>query len=338
MPPRRRPPRALIGRGADSGRGRRSTSRRASAVPGAVVEVSPDARQDAAAARGVAQVGALLAGCSDDPPADLARAWAEGGARAVGEGVGVKARTPPEAAGVWTVDGWTRADPERASRPPARRGYASSDSSGSSGSFSDSSKSSSSVSSSEGESLGCGRGWAWSEGAGEGGCCACMCPAPRGSAAKRGADGMVVPGSASLAASRRARFWNALALKEDNARFLLLALVLVLYMVFGALVFQQLEEENETRERARFHRDFDATLAKLEGEVRAGNVSLARVEALLYVWGNMTSEGHAEGGRRRWDFAGSFHFAYTVVSTIGECLGGLLGQDFRDFLVWDFPL
>lgn len=297
-------------------------------MPGAVVAVSPDARQDAAAAqglgrsvRGVAQVGAHLAGCSDDAPADLARAWTEGGAGEVGEGVGdgVQPRTPPEAGGVWTVDGWTRgADPERASRAPARRGCCSSESSASSGSFSDSSKSSSSVSSSEGESLGCGRGWAWSEGASEGGCCACMCPTPRGSAVKRGADGMVVPGSAALAASRRARFWNALALKEDNARFLLLALVLLLYMVFGALVFQQLEEQNETRERGRYHRDYDEALAKLKGEIQASNVSLARVEELLYVWGNMTSDGHIKGGRRRWDFAGSFHFVYTVVSTIGQ--------------------
>ncbi|XP_042875885.1 potassium channel subfamily K member 13-like [Penaeus japonicus] len=144
-----------------------------------------------------------------------------------------------------------------------------------------------------------------------------MCPTPRGSAVKRGADGMVVPGSAALAASRRARFWNALALKEDNARFLLLALVLLLYMVFGALVFQQLEEQNETRERGRYHRDYDEALAKLKGEIQASNVSLARVEELLYVWGNMTSDGHIKGGRRRWDFAGSFHFVYTVVSTIG---------------------
>lgn len=40
---------------------------------------------------------------------------------------------------------------------------------------------------------------------------------------------------------------TVLHLSEDNARFLLLAVVAVLYMLLGALLFQILEEDGELR-------------------------------------------------------------------------------------------
>ncbi|XP_068237521.1 LOW QUALITY PROTEIN: potassium channel subfamily K member 13-like [Palaemon carinicauda] len=142
-----------------------------------------------------------------------------------------------------------------------------------------------------------------------------MCLRPCGSAAKR-PEAVVMPASGALPPLRRARCWHNLSLKEDNARFLLLALVLLLYMIFGALIFQAFEEEKEQLEVKRYSSDFDRSLQKVKEDIEINNVSLSTVEELLYIWGNMTDKG-LTSGRRKWDFAGSFHFVYTVVSTIG---------------------
>lgn len=118
--------------------------------------------------------------------------------------------------------------------------------------------------------------------------------------------------------SHRSKCCNSILLKEDNARFLLLAGVLLLYMVFGALVFQAFEEDNERRERKDYRNRYNDSLEQLLQSIAVRNVSLEQVEELLYVWGNMTDAGHKLESRLLWDFAGSFHFVYTVVSTIGK--------------------
>lgn len=97
-----------------------------------------------------------------------------------------------------------------------------------------------------------------------------------------------------------------------------------MYMVMGALVFTAMEEDNERKEREAYIEKYNSTLTKLKEDIGNKNVSLARVEELLYVWGNMTDDGYKLKGRPLWDFAGSFHFVYTVVSTIGKYLHSVL--------------
>ncbi|XP_066964392.1 potassium channel subfamily K member 13-like [Macrobrachium rosenbergii] len=244
--------------------------------------------------------------------------------------------------GVWSVDGWTAQDAERLAKQRAHildssrgggGGGSRSSNTSTGGSYSGSGSSSGSLddTTSSCGSLGCvgGRrgshGGAWGDtSSGEESCCCCccMCPKSRVSAAgvKRPPETMVMPASAGgvgvLPPLQKARCWHSLLLKEDNARFLLLALVLLIYMILGALVFQAFEEEKELRERNDFNRDFVATLKKVKDDIEANNVTLTKVEDLLYIWGNMTDKGFVSG-RKKWDFAGSFHFVYTVVSTIG---------------------
>jgi hypothetical protein len=142
---------------------------------------------------------------------------------------------------------------------------------------------------------------------------------------------------------------SLLHLTEDNARFLLLAIVLVLYMLAGAALFQYLEGEAELRmvhEFWRIYSDFRRHYLLLLMQVgnntgvhgneinctsgtetndddpqqqnsSQGAPDMDKLHQLLYAYGNATSVGIIHK-RRRWDFAGSFHFVGTVVSTIGE--------------------
>ncbi|XP_046387665.1 potassium channel subfamily K member 13-like [Ischnura elegans] len=101
-------------------------------------------------------------------------------------------------------------------------------------------------------------------------------------------------------------------LSEDNARFLLLAVVMVIYMVAGAGLFQYLEEESELRagrDFRRMYRDFQRRLENC-------TVDMVGVRELLNAYGKAKVAGSL-GRRRRWDFPGSFHFVGTIVSTIG---------------------
>jgi hypothetical protein len=108
---------------------------------------------------------------------------------------------------------------------------------------------------------------------------------------------------------------RALHLGEDNARFVLLAAVLLLYMVAGAALFQFLEQDTENAMVHRFwdvYADFHRRLAN-----ESSRLDMGLVHQLLYAYGNATAVGIVHK-RRRWDFAGSFHFVGTIVSTIGE--------------------
>ena len=131
------------------------------------------------------------------------------------------------------------------------------------------------------------------------------------------AGGVGVGGAPPIQPKRR--WWSCVVLKEDNARFLLLGFVLVLYMVLGAIIFQFLEEPIELEERRIFNESFTNTLDQLKQSLNDNNVTLEQIEELLYKWGNASSEG-VTSPKRLWDYAGSFHFVYTVVSTIGKYL------------------
>lgn len=101
-------------------------------------------------------------------------------------------------------------------------------------------------------------------------------------------------------------------INEDNARFLLLALFIIVYLLCGAAVFSALEQpmEREAKERWAqrfeiFRQRYNLSKKELNNFLRSyeeANVAGIRVDAI----------------RPRWDFTGAFYFVGTVVSTIGE--------------------
>ncbi|XP_054169138.1 potassium channel subfamily K member 13-like [Oppia nitens] len=104
---------------------------------------------------------------------------------------------------------------------------------------------------------------------------------------------------------------NVLHLNEDNSRFLLLALVLIGYMMFGALLFHLLEKEAEERARQKY-----LNCLKKFRQKYLNIINETDLIELLYEYGNATANG-VISGTDRWDLPGSFYFVATVVSTIG---------------------
>ncbi|XP_014671058.1 PREDICTED: potassium channel subfamily K member 13-like [Priapulus caudatus] len=103
---------------------------------------------------------------------------------------------------------------------------------------------------------------------------------------------------------------EAIQLREDNARFLLLAVVMVFYMVAGALLFQYLEQESELR-AVESYRNTYAHFVALYPDVNASELSV-----LLQAHGNASTKNLLDK-RPRWDFGGAFYFVATIVTTIG---------------------
>lgn len=104
---------------------------------------------------------------------------------------------------------------------------------------------------------------------------------------------------------------STLHLREDNARFFLLMVVMVVYMLVGASVFMVLEKENEDREKREYNSHLDSFYAKYP------TVNRSDLENLLKIHSEAESAGFIGNKRPRWDFSGSFYFVGTVVSTIG---------------------
>lgn len=102
-----------------------------------------------------------------------------------------------------------------------------------------------------------------------------------------------------------------LALSEDNARVLLLAVMLLLYMLLGALLFQWLESSAELQ----LVHDYGSVLQQFQAVLENTTLDQAALERLLSLHTAVNAGG---GYGRRWDFAGSFHFVTTIVSTIGD--------------------
>ncbi|XP_036392521.1 potassium channel subfamily K member 13-like [Megalops cyprinoides] len=103
----------------------------------------------------------------------------------------------------------------------------------------------------------------------------------------------------------------SLRLNEDNARFGLLASLLLLYLLCGAAVFSALERDPELRARRRWHE-------RLANFSRQHGVTPQALRAFLRQY----EEAHRAGVRvdplcPRWDFPGAFYFAASVIATIG---------------------
>lgn len=99
---------------------------------------------------------------------------------------------------------------------------------------------------------------------------------------------------------------------EDNARFLLLALFIVVYLLCGAAVFSALEQPKEREAKERWAQRFEHFSQKY-------NLSKKDLRNFLRNYEEANVAGiRVDTIRPRWDFSGAFYFVGTVVSTIGE--------------------
>ncbi|XP_062037660.1 potassium channel subfamily K member 13 [Lepus europaeus] len=100
-------------------------------------------------------------------------------------------------------------------------------------------------------------------------------------------------------------------LHEDNARFLLLAVLIALYLLGGAAVFSALERAHERQAKQRWEE-------RLANFSRGHNLSRDELRGLLRHYEEAVRAGiRVDNVRPRWDFTGAFYFVGTVVSTIG---------------------
>lgn len=103
-----------------------------------------------------------------------------------------------------------------------------------------------------------------------------------------------------------------LHLNEDNARFGLLAALILLYLLCGALVFSALERPSELQA----HQRWEEQLANFTQQHR---LSVESLQDLLRHYEEAFVTGiRVDALRPRWDFSGAFYFVGTVVSTIGQ--------------------
>ncbi|KAF7477086.1 Hypothetical predicted protein [Marmota monax] len=103
-------------------------------------------------------------------------------------------------------------------------------------------------------------------------------------------------------------------LNEDNARFLLLAALILLYLLGGAAVFSALELAHERQAKQRWEE-------RLANFSRGHNLSREELRGFLRHYEEATRAGiRMDNVRPRWDFTGAFYFVGTVVSTIGLSL------------------
>ncbi|XP_029903308.1 potassium channel, subfamily K, member 13 [Myripristis murdjan] len=100
-------------------------------------------------------------------------------------------------------------------------------------------------------------------------------------------------------------------LNEDNARFLLLALFIIIYLLCGAAVFSALEQPKEREAKERWAQRFEHFSQKY-------NLSKKDLNNFLRNYEEANVAGiRVDNVRPRWDFPGAFYFVGTVVSTIG---------------------
>jgi hypothetical protein len=99
------------------------------------------------------------------------------------------------------------------------------------------------------------------------------------------------------------------AMKRQNVRTLALIVCTFTYLLIGAAIFDELESKHESNSSA-------AVKAKEEDWKRRLNLTNDQFEQLYR--SVITMKPYKSG--KQWEFAGSFYFATTVITTIGECL------------------
>lgn len=98
-----------------------------------------------------------------------------------------------------------------------------------------------------------------------------------------------------------------LAMKRQNVRTLSLIICTFTYLLVGAAVFDALESDFEMREKEQL----EAEEKRLQGKYNISEDDYRKLETII-----MEAEPHRAGVQ--WKFAGSFYFAITVITTIGE--------------------
>lgn len=96
-------------------------------------------------------------------------------------------------------------------------------------------------------------------------------------------------------------------MKKQNVRTLSLILCMFSYLLVGAAVFDALESETESA-RKRF---LEQKRSDMKRKYRFTEDDYREIERVV-----LQAEPHRAG--RQWKFAGSFYFAITVITTIGE--------------------
>lgn len=101
-------------------------------------------------------------------------------------------------------------------------------------------------------------------------------------------------------------------LTEDTARFLLLAVLILLYMGCGAAIFSLIERPSELEALQKWQ-------MKIENFSQKYNLALADLRDFLFEY----EAGYRIGirvniTRPQWDLTGAFYFVGTVVSTVGK--------------------
>lgn len=96
-------------------------------------------------------------------------------------------------------------------------------------------------------------------------------------------------------------------MKEKNVRSLCLILSIVLYLLIGAAVFEALESDSESAKSE----VLEEKLGELKMKYGFSEGDYREVERVV-----LQAAPHRAG--RQWKFAGSFYFAITVITMIGE--------------------
>ena len=123
-------------------------------------------------------------------------------------------------------------------------------------------------------------------------------------------SGVVGPGMA------RENCFAVIHIKEDNARFVLLILFLIGYILIGAIAFSAVEREEEIRERRKYNDTYYLFLEKYI--INGSELDETSLTDMLQAHTYATTKGLTPHHRPRWDFPGAFYFVATVVSTIGK--------------------
>lgn len=96
-------------------------------------------------------------------------------------------------------------------------------------------------------------------------------------------------------------------MKSHGVRSLTLILSTVSYLLVGAAVFDALESETESTRKA----ILEQKMKEIRDKYAFTDADFTQMERVI-----VQSEPHRAG--RQWRFAGSFYFAITVITTIGE--------------------
>lgn len=96
-------------------------------------------------------------------------------------------------------------------------------------------------------------------------------------------------------------------MKRQNARTLALIVSILTYLVVGAAVFETLESKQEKTHKRRL----DARKYELMRKLNLTKENFEELELVI-----LQLKPHKAGVQ--WKFAGSFYFAITVITTIGE--------------------